>query len=60
MPDRHERSGAQLFIRGASPAPLADIRLVLRLIALSAALLARRIREMSTKLARADTIESRV
>jgi hypothetical protein len=34
--------------------------LVLRLIALSAALLARRIREMSTKLARADTIESRV
>jgi hypothetical protein len=34
--------------------------LVLRLIALSAALLARWIREMTTKLARVDTIESRV
>src|SRR5688500_7376844 len=28
MPDRHEHWGPRLFIRGASPAPLADIRLV--------------------------------
>jgi hypothetical protein len=60
MPDRHEHSGPQLFIRGASPAPLGYIRLVLWLIALGAALLARRIWEMTTKHARADTFESRV
>src|SRR5215213_9429949 len=60
MPDRNEHSGPQLFIRGASPAPLAYIRLVLWLIAAGAALLASGIREMTTKLARAGAIASRV
>jgi hypothetical protein len=57
MPDRHEHAGPQLFIRGASPGaapynPLGSVA-----VALDAALLARRIREMTTKLARADPFE---